>query len=454
MTSPRLVVEQLSDSFAALWPELAAELELPLQVTQPASPLPDAEQTILLLAGGGAEAALPDAARRASADGQICAAIAADADYRLAATVLRAGADQIFVLPRDLDLLRSWLKERSDAVMARSRKRAFAEEQVSKFRFEGIFGTSPALVQALQRAARVIPHGGITVLLTGETGTGKELFARAIHYNGPRRDGPFVDINCAALPEQLLESELFGHEKGAFTGATVAKPGLFEAANGGTIFLDEIGHLALPLQGKLLRAIQERIVRPVGGTRNIAIDVRIIAATHIDLATAVQRREFREDLYYRLNVLPISLPPLRERRDDIVPLARHFLAQFAAEYGVAAPSLGAGAGRALRERDWPGNIRELRNVIERAVLLASNGALDESDVAVDRPAADAAAESGRLDDVIRSAVLRAIDVHGGNKSAAARRLGISRTRLQRILDGEPATDGGQDDARETAGEVS
>ncbi|HEU4996435.1 MAG TPA: sigma 54-interacting transcriptional regulator [Gemmatimonadaceae bacterium] len=435
MTGPSLVVEALSDSFGTLWQELASDLELPLQVLEPATRAADAERTILLLAAGGAEATLVDAARRSAAQGLTFAAIAADADYRLAANVLRAGADQLFVLPRDLDLLRSWLKERCDALLARSRQRAFSQAQVSKFRFEGIFGASPALVHALERAARVIPHGSVTVLLTGETGTGKELFARAIHYNGPRREGPFVDINCAALPEHLLESELFGHEKGAFTGATVAKPGLFEVANGGTIFLDEIGHLALALQGKLLRAIQERSIRPLGGTRTVSVDVRIIAATHVDLASAVQRREFREDLYYRLNVLPIALPPLRERRDDILPLARHFLAQFADEYDVDAPALTPAAARALREREWPGNIRELRNAIERAVLLG-NGALDESSFVPDLPAGEPAPVSGTLSDVIRSAVQRAIDAHGGNKSAAARRLGISRTRLQRILDGE------------------
>ncbi len=439
MTGPSLVVEALSESFATLWPELASELEMPLTVVEPGARAADAERTILLLAGGGAETALVDAARRSAAQGLTFAAIAADADYRLAANVLRAGADQIFLLPRDVDLLRSWLKERADAVLARNRQRAFKEEQVSKFRFEGIFGTSAALVHALERAARVIPHGNVTVLLTGETGTGKELFARAIHYNGPRRQGPFVDINCAALPEQLLESELFGHEKGAFTGATVAKPGLFEVANGGSVFLDEIGHLALPLQGKLLRAIQERTIRPLGGTHAVPIDVRIIAATHVDLVSAVERREFREDLYYRLNVLPIKLPALRERRDDIVPLARHFLAQFADEYQLNGPALTLAAERSLRERDWPGNIRELRNAIERAVLLG-NGALDEADFALDRPAANTTPVSGTLSDVIRSAITRAMDAHGGNKSAAARRLGISRTRLQRILDGEQESD--------------
>jgi transcriptional regulator with PAS, ATPase and Fis domain len=451
VAGPSLVIEALSDSFAALWQELAAELAMPWQIAESPAQASDAEHTILLLAGGGAESLLPDAARRAAAQGLTFAAIAAVADYRFAANVLRAGADQIFVLPADADLLRSWIRERHDAILARSQRRAFSAEQVSKYRFEGIFGTSSALAQALQRASRVIPHGGVTVLLTGETGTGKELFARAIHYNGPRRDRPFVDINCAALPEHLLESELFGHEKGAFTGATIAKPGLFEVAHGGTIFLDEIGHLALPLQGKLLRVIQERTIRPVGGTRTTTVDVRIIAATHVELAEAVRRGEFREDLYYRLNVVPINLPSLRNRRDDIVPLARHFAAHFAAEYGLDAPVLTSAAERELRERDWPGNIRELRNAIERAVLLGG-GTLDGADFQGDAGGAGSAVApaSGTLTETIRITVERMMDAQGGNKSAAARRLGISRTRLQRILDGEGDTDSVRNGASETA----
>jgi DNA-binding NtrC family response regulator len=285
----------------------------------------------------------------------------------------------------------------------------------------------------------VIPHGNVTVLIAGETGTGKELLARAIHYEGPRREAPFVDVNCAAIPEQLLESELFGHEKGAFTDAGAAKPGLFEVAGGGTLFLDEIGHLPLALQGKLLRALEERVVRRVGGTRNIPVDVRIVAASHVDLAGAVRRREFREDLYYRLAVVPVTLPPLRERRDDILPLARHFLSRFAREYGVPEPTLTAGAERALVMRPWPGNVRELRNAMERAVLLGGPE-LDAADVAV--PSFASAVADGEshgipfpatLGEVARAATHRMLELCEGNKSEAARRLGISRARLQRLL---------------------
>jgi len=274
-------------------------------------------------------------------------------------------------------------------------------------------------------------------LLTGETGTGKELVARAIHYNGPRRGAPFVDINCAAIPEHLLESELFGHEKGAFTGATVTKPGLFELANGGTLFLDEVGHLPLVLQGKLLRALEERTIRRVGGTRAMGIDVRVIAATHVELAAAVARREFREDLFHRLNVVPIELPALRARREDIPLLAHHFLARFAGAYGLPVPLLSTEAERSLARREWSGNIRELRNLMERTLLLTPKRTLDASDFA--EPAAVRADERdipfpATMAAMTRAAARAMLVYCDGNKSEAARRLNISRPRLQRLLD--------------------
>ena len=439
MTPAKLVVQTLSDSFSNLWPVLAAEVGLGLEVMGTSPKGFDPTRTIVLVAAGGEESALPRAIREVRADGEVsCAAIGGQAGHRLTAAVMRAGADQTFVLPEDLDLLRSWLKEGAERLLVGETRRAFAEGEAKKYKFEGILGASPSLAAALERAARVIPHAGVTVLVTGETGTGKELIARAIHYNGPRREGPFVDINCAALPEHLLESDLFGHEKGAFTDASSAKPGLFEMAQGGTIFLDEIGHLALPLQGKLLRALQERSIRRVGGVRAIAIDVRVIAATHVNLEKAVKAGHFREDLYYRLNVLPIALPPLRQRQDDVVPLARHYLSKFAAEYGVPRPTLTARAERALMDREWPGNIRELRNVIERAILLLDKSTLDGTDFEFEpgeseaRPGGGAAPTT--LSDIIREAVARTVESCSGNKSEAARRLGISRPRLQRLLD--------------------
>jgi DNA-binding NtrC family response regulator len=435
-----LVVHAMSDSFGDLWPTLAAEVGLAYERTTSVPKGVDPTRTVVLLAAGGEESALARAARELRADGEVMfAAIAGEAGHRLAAAVIRAGADQLFVIPEDLDLLRTWMKEAADRILSQETRRAFAATETQKYTFDGILGASGSLASALERVARVIPHSNVTVLITGETGTGKELIARAIHYNGPRRESPFVDINCAALPEHLLESDLFGHEKGAFTDASSTKPGLFEMAQGGSIFLDEIGHLALPLQGKLLRALQERSIRRVGGVRTIAIDVRVIAATHVNLEAAVRAGEFREDLYYRLNVLQVALPPLRNRHEDIVPLAKHFLGKFATEYGVKRPELSPRAERALRERTWPGNIRELRNVIERTILLASEPVLEAEDfefetVRSDGHAGDAGAPVA-LADIIRQAVQETLDRCGGNKSEAARRLGISRPRLVRLLEG-------------------
>ena len=376
--------------------------------------------------------------REIAPEGGEVVAVGALASHHLAAAIVRAGGAELFAMPADADLLRSWMRERGDRLHASRSRQAFVSHEAAKYRFEGILGESEALRQALDRAALVIPHGAVTVLISGETGTGKELLARAIHYNGPRRDAPFVDVNCAAIPETLLESELFGHEKGAFTDATTTKPGLFEVANGGTLFLDEIGHLPLPLQGKLLRALEERAIRRVGGTRTIPVDVRIVAASHVDLALAVRRREFREDLYYRLNVVPLSLPALRERRDDILPLARHFLARFAREYGVAAPRLTSSAERALIAHEWSGNVRELRNIMERAVLLNRGSTLDAGAISLGTAAATPIGTlpfPATLGEITRAAAFAMVERCGGNKSEAARRLDISRPRLLRLLDG-------------------
>jgi len=441
-----LVVHALSESFGDLWPGLAAEAGLRCEVTRTLPRDLDPTRSVVLLAAGGEEAAVPKVARELRASGEVMfAVVVAEAGHRSAAAALRSGADQLFVVPEDLELLRSWLKDAAERLHSGENRRAFAASESRKYRFDGILGASGSLATVLERVSRVIPHSNVTVLITGETGTGKELIARAIHYNGPRREAPFVDINCAALPEHLLESDLFGHEKGAFTDASTAKPGLFEMAQGGSIFLDEIGHLALPLQGKLLRALQERSIRRVGGVRNIAIDVRVIAATHVNLEAAVRAGEFREDLYYRLNVMQVALPPLRNRQEDIVPLAKHYLAKFAAEYGVSCPELSPQAARALRDRAWPGNIRELRNVLERTVLLADTPVLDAQSLEFEASSGDAASGQGAppvtLTDIIAQAVRQALDACGGNKSEAARRLGISRPRLVRILEGGDAEAG-------------
>ncbi|HEX6966723.1 MAG TPA: sigma-54 dependent transcriptional regulator [Gemmatimonadaceae bacterium] len=438
LSVPTLTLLSLSDSFIAMWPDLAAECGLTLvTVVEPAA-FAGLNGSVGVIAAGGAEEQLDAMLRKIAPGNAEVAAVGAVASHRLAVSLVRAGASEYFALPQDYDLLRAWLRERADRLQALANRRRFAAREEAKYRFEGILGTSAALRAALDRASRVIPHGNVTVLITGETGTGKELLARAIHYNGPRREAPFVDVNCAAIPETLLESELFGHEKGAFTDATSAKPGLFEVANGGTIFLDEIGHLPLALQGKLLRALEERMVRRVGGTRNIPVDVRVLAATHVDLSDAVRRREFREDLYFRLNVIPLEIPPLRSRREDILPLARHFLARFAEEYDVREPTLTAGAERSLLIRPWPGNVRELRNAMERAVLLSDGVEIDAADLALDAGSPVAQGDGlpfpAELSTIVRAAAVRMLELCDGNKSEAARRLGVSRPRLQRLLD--------------------
>jgi DNA-binding NtrC family response regulator len=447
----------LTDSFNAEWPGLAAASGLTLvPVAEPAS-LEPRKGTVTLIAAAGEEERLEGVLREMPRGNRFVAAIGADADHRLAASVVRAGAEDYFALPVDLPHLASWLRAGAERLRADSAAAAFAAEERTKFHFDGILGDSPALHAALDRAARVIPRPSVTVLVTGETGTGKELLARAIHYNGPRRDAPFVDVNCAAIPENLLESELFGHEKGAFTGASGAKPGLMELANGGTLFLDEIGHLALVLQGKILRALEDRVVRRVGGTRGIPFDVRLIAATHVDLAAAVRRGEFREDLFYRLNVVPIQLPALRARGDDIVAIARHFLERFAGEYALPQLTLGPAVIRALREHRWPGNIRELRNAIERAVLLSPGPALELADI-VDSGASTSTSAGelpfpSTLAELNRAAVARMLELCDGNKTETARRLGISRPRLQRLLDAsaDDASDASDaDDAEDAA----
>jgi len=248
------------------------------------------------------------------------------------------------------------------------------QEAASRRGMPEIVGCAPALKQvslAVQRAA----GSDATVLLEGESGTGKELFAKAVHALSPRRDDPFVAINCAAIPEGLLETELFGHEKGSFTGATGRKLGKFEVANGGTIFLDEIGDLSLPLQAKVLRALEERAFERVGGTATVRVDVRVVAATNRNLRAAVAARRFREDLYFRLSVFPITVPPLRERAEDILLLARHFVERFCREMGKPVMALAESAADALRAYSWPGNVRELQNCIERAVILSDGDRL-------------------------------------------------------------------------------
>jgi Nif-specific regulatory protein len=314
-------------------------------------------------------------------------------------------------------------------------------------RASGIIGESPRLLAALRAIERVAPTGA-TVLLLGESGTGKELFARTLHLVSPRRDAPFVKVNCAAIPDGLFESELFGHEKGAFTGATAARAGKFELAHGGTLFLDEVGELPAGVQSKLLRVLQERSIERVGGSRERMVDVRIVAATNQDLQALVSAGRFRLDLYYRLNVVPIALPALRDRPEDARELTRHFLSRLNQAYQrnvVLAPR----AYEALARHAWPGNVRQLANVLERAVLLAEGGTVSEPDIervlreegaitppgsgATPAPPADAEPAYGRyrvVSESEREAIRSALAAARGNKTSAAQRLGMTLRQLE------------------------
>jgi len=441
---PTLAVVLFSESFSILWRELADELEAVLWTGPPDADIPAQATALILACGGEEERALDYLAALAPNAGRPTFVAGARGSHRFAVETLRRGGADYFALPPDVDLLRRTLAAR----VAAQRERRTTDRRHGELAFEGILGESPALRSALDKAGRVLQHRDVTVLLGGETGTGKELLARALHEGGPRAAGPFVAVNCAAIPATLLESELFGHERGAFTDAHRAKPGLFEEADGGTLFLDEIGHLPLPLQGKLLRALDDRQIRRVGSTQSRGVDVRIVAATHVDLRDAVARGEFRDDLYYRLNVVGITLPPLRRRDDDIRVLAEVFVRSLAQRYNLPVPPLTAPVLEALRAHTWPGNVRELRHTIERALLLSPPGTLDPGELAFegtprggDAPGGPTLPFPATLDAILGAAAQAAVARHGGNKSAAARELGISRARLQRLLDAESEAHG-------------
>ena len=428
-----------SDSFRSAVTQLVSELGGTALEFRPEEDRPLPQHDALLVLAGGAEGEGLDllAECRTSVPRFL---IGAAADHRMAAAALQSGARDYFALPADFDLLRRSLERLAQEAEGREAAGRFAEGERRATGFEAILGSSLSLRRTLEQAARVAAHRDLSVLIGGETGTGKELLARALHYGSPRAREPFVEVNCAAIPANLLESELFGHERGAFTGAVATKPGLFELAHGGTLFLDEVATLPRELQPKLLRALENRSIRRVGGQQPREVDVRVIAATHVELGQAVRRGEFREDLYYRLNVVLLVLPPLREREGDVELLGRTFVERIATGYGLPVPELSPAALSALRAHRWPGNVRELRNVLERAVVLSPRGtlALGPLDERSEPPADGGGALPfpAALDEVIRAAVVATLELTGGNKSEAARRLGISRPRLQRLLEGK------------------
>ena len=375
-----------------------------------------------------------------------------------AVEAMKAGASDYVLKPFSLEEVKLIIRKELDVHHLREENRSLREALGRRYEFKNIVARSPKMQEALGTVERVAPTNS-TVLLGGESGVGKDLIARAIHQHSRRASGPFVKINCTAIPENLLESELFGYEKGAFTGAVASKPGKFELADKGTVFLDEIGDVPGAIQVKLLRVLQEREFERLGGTRTLKVDVRLVAATNRDLRAALEQGTFRKDLYYRLNVVPISIAPLRERKEDIPYLVDHFIARFAREAGKPIEGITPAAMKLLTAFHWPGNVRELENIIERAVALFVGTVIDVGDVQLDvspwqPPQADLALATGPAaganpagpnasgaalpflpdgmtleqyeDEIIREAVRRA----GGNKSQAARLLGLSRNALR------------------------
>ena len=315
----------------------------------------------------------------------------------------------------------------------------------ASFPFGEIIAGAPAM-QAVLELARSVAPADTTVLLTGETGTGKELLARAIHHWSPRADQAFVAVNCAALTESLLDSELFGHEKGAFTGAVAQRRGRFELAHGGTLLLDEVGEMSPALQAKLLRVLQEHTLERVGGTRTVMVDARVIAATNRDLRQMVAATAFREDLYYRLSAFPIQLPPLRERIADILPLAEHRLHEISRRLGRPIQGFTVDAAAQLQVYTWPGNVRELQNVVERAVILCRDDRMRPAHLTLTPATAPAFPEPKTLKDLERNAILGALDAHAGNRRLAAEQLGIGlRTLYARLKEYGVSAEGTEDE---------
>ncbi len=374
--------------------------------------------------------------------------ITATTQVDVAVKAMKLGAYDYVSKPFDLTEIQTKVRHALETNRLRQEVAFFRTQHGHKLGFDRIIAGCTRMKEVLSVARRVAQSSSTTVLLMGESGTGKDVLAQAIHYESPRADRPFMPINCTALPEELLESELMGYEKGAFTDAKKTKKGLFELADGGTIFLDEIGDMKLGLQAKLLRFLEDRTFKRIGGKEDIEVDVRIIAATNADLEQAIADKRFREDLYYRLSVVPIVLPPLRERREDILPLAYHFLETYNREFKTSFRGFSEEAEAFLQRYDWPGNIRELRNVVERAVILSTG-----DQIGVDalpwkikgggperRPAASGAApqpgvvvlpdQGVDIEEVERELIVQALEKTGNNQTRAAKMLGLTRDALR------------------------
>ena len=376
-------------------------------------------------------------AARAAHPNLVCILLTAVGTVDLAVEAMRDGAEDFITKPIDLDQL--------DLRVARALKTGALQREVANLRsqldeqygLENIVATSAPMKRVIDMVRRVAPTSA-TVLLQGPNGSGKDVIAHAIHNRSPRARAPFLAVNCGALPENLIESELFGYEKGAFTGATTRKLGTFEAANHGTVFLDEIGELPLSMQVKLLRVLENRSFQRVGGTDSVEVDIRVVAATNRDLKTLVEARQFREDLYYRLNVVDIHLPALKDHRDDIPLLAARFVKELAERNGAPVTGITPAAIKLLEAYDWPGNVRELRNTVEKMVVLSAGGQLDVGDVPdamrANTSPVSVPSPTGTLGENERTQILAVLKDVGGNRSRAAQVLGISRRTLYRKLD--------------------
>jgi DNA-binding NtrC family response regulator len=385
--------------------------------------------------------------------------ITAHGSVETAVEAMKQGAADFLQKPFSLDHLTTVINKVLSVQSLRAENQRLRAELDQRYHFDALVGHSAAMREIFQTIARVAPTRA-TVLLAGESGVGKDMIARAIHQHSPRKGAPFVKINCTALPENLMESELFGFEKGAFTGANTSKPGKFEQADKGTVFLDEIGDVPTNIQVKLLRILQEREFERLGSNTTRHVDVRIVAATNVDLRAALEQGRLREDLYYRLNVVPINVPPLRERKEDIPFLAAHFIQKLAADLGSQVQEISPAAMDRLVEYGWPGNVRELENTIERSIVLASGTRLESGDIRIQnirQPHTVSAMEPVLSEGLtleqweqmmIREAMRRA----NGNKSQAARLLGLTRNALRYRLS-QMGLDTGKDSDEGAAAEA-
>jgi len=358
------------------------------------------------------------------------------ADVESAVAAMKAGAENYLTKPVSFDALLVFVKKAMEKRRLERDAATLRERVQERFRLSGMIGESPELQAIFELVKKAAPTKA-TVLILGESGTGKELIAQALHEESPRRDKAFIKVSCAALSETLLESELFGHERGSFTGAVGRREGRFELADGGTLFLDEIGEIPPSTQVKLLRALQQREFERVGGTETLKVDVRVVAATNRDLIEEVKGGRFREELFYRLNVVTITLPPLRKRKGDIPALVSHFIDKYAKSYGKEVRALGPGTLTALLAHDWPGNVRELENAIERAVVLCRDGQLTLDDLPsplragrARTPASSYVGGGTTLREMERDAILRTLALTGGSTVRAAKILGISARKVQ------------------------